>query len=47
MAKDTNVPIFGVYVGDANSTSTLPTGLLRSQVITWTWEGIAYPLHKR
>jgi hypothetical protein len=25
MAKEQNVPIFGVYVGGANSTSTLPT----------------------
>mgnify|MGYP003981204775 FL=1 len=28
MAKDQNVPFFGVYVGGANTSSNLPTGLL-------------------
>lgn len=41
MAKECNVPIFGVYVDDANNSSTLPTGLARNRVITWTWDGVA------
>jgi hypothetical protein len=41
MAKDQSVPIFGVYVAGAHSTSTLPTGLARNRVIAWTWDGIA------
>ena len=41
MAKAQNVPFFGVYVDEANSNSTLPSGLARNRVITWTWDGIA------
>lgn len=41
MAKKNNVPIFGVYVDGANSTSILPEGLSRSKTIPWTWEGVA------
>jgi hypothetical protein len=41
MARSQNVPIFGVYVDDANANSTLPAGLARNRVITWTWPGIA------
>jgi len=41
MAKDQNVPVFGVYVAGADSTSSLPTGLARNRVINWTWDGIA------
>jgi hypothetical protein len=40
-AKAANVPFFGVYVDRANSYSTLPTGLARNRVITWTWPGVA------
>ncbi len=41
MAKDQNVPIFGVYVGGANSLSNLPDGLPRNRTIAWDWEKIA------
>ena len=41
MAKAQNVPFFGVYVGGAGSSSTLPTGLVRNRTIAWTWEGVA------
>lgn len=41
MARSQNVPIFGVYVDGADTTSTLPTGLARSRVISWTWDGVA------
>lgn len=41
MAKDNNVPIFGVYVGGANEYSNLPEGLARSRVVKWEWEKIA------
>ena len=41
MAKDNNVPVFGVYVGGANNFSSLPEGLARSRVIPWDWDKIA------
>lgn len=41
MAKEQNVPVFGVYVDSANSLSTLPDGLPRSRVILWDWNKIA------
>lgn len=41
MAKDQNVPCFGVYVNGAGATSTLPTGLSRGSVTTWTWPNVA------
>jgi hypothetical protein len=40
-AKTQDVPIFGVYVGGAGSTTTLPTGLPRYKTIDWDWEDIA------
>lgn len=40
-AKEQNVPVFGVYVGGANSTTALPSGLQRNRTISWNWEGIA------
>jgi len=41
MAKEQDVPLFGVYVGGADSTSTLPTGLQRNRTIKWDWDLIA------
>ena len=41
MAKEKNVPIFGIYVGGADTTSTLPSGLARNRTIKWDWENIA------
>src|SRR3989338_2581327 len=40
-ADANHVPVFGVYVDDAGSTSTLPTGLPRNRVIGWGWGSIA------
>ncbi len=40
MAKDLDVPYFGVYVDGAGSTSTLPTGLARNRTISWKWDAI-------
>jgi len=40
-AKNQNVPVFGVYVGGADNTSTLPTGLQRNRTIDWVWDVIA------
>jgi hypothetical protein len=37
MARDLNVPVFGVYVDGAGPTSGLPEGLARNRVIGWTW----------
>jgi hypothetical protein len=41
MAKDQDVPVFGVYVGGADSNSTLPTGLQRNRTVAWDWAKIA------
>ena len=41
MAKDQNVPVFGVYVGGADSSSNLPEGLARNRTIEWDWDAIA------
>ena len=41
MAKDQDVPFFGVYVGGANTTSNLPKGLNRNRTIAWDWEKIS------
>ena len=40
-AKKNNVPVFGVYVDGANSSSTLPSGLTTGRVIPWQWDSIA------
>lgn len=41
MAKEQDVPVFGVYVGGANSSSNLPAGLQRNRTIAWDWDKIA------
>lgn len=41
MAKDKNVPVFGVYVDGADTSSALPSGLARNRVIGWNWKNIA------
>lgn len=41
MAKDQDVPVFGIYVGGANESSNLPTGLQRNRTIKWDWDLIA------
>lgn len=40
-AKEHTVPVFGVYVDGADSSSNLPTGLQRNRVIEWDWKKIA------
>lgn len=41
MAKNQDVPVFGVYVDGANSSSNLPKGLARNRTISWNWDSIA------
>lgn len=41
MAKEQDVPVFGVYVDGASSLSTLPAGLARSRTVLWNWGKIA------
>ena len=41
MAKDQDVPVFGVYVDEANTSSNLPNGLQRNRTIAWNWDSIA------
>lgn len=40
-ARSQNIPIFGVYVSGANSSTSLPTGLQRNRTISWDWDAIA------
>ncbi len=46
MAQELNVPVFGVYVGGANSSSTLPIGLSKSRTVRWSWDEIASVIDK-
>ena len=46
MASSQNVPFFGVYVGGAGATATLPKGLARNNVVTWTWPNVAAMVDK-
>jgi len=46
IAKALNVPVFGVYVGGAHSSSTLPAGLQRGRTIAWDWENIAAAINQ-
>lgn len=41
MAKDQNIPVFGVYVDGADILSYLPEGLARNRTIKWDWDAIA------
>lgn len=40
MAKDLNVPIFGVYVDGAGIFSAVPAGLQRNRIADWTWQKV-------
>ncbi len=41
MAREQNVPFFGVFVDGANLSSIPPVGLQRNRVIAWDWGKIA------
>ena len=41
MAKELKVPVFGVYIDGANTTSNLPKGLARNRTIAWKWDKIS------
>lgn len=41
MAKEQDVPVFGIYVDGANQNSNLPDGLQRNRTISWSWNDIA------
>lgn len=41
MAKEQSIPVFGIYVEGANTSSNLPDGLARNRTITWDWKNIA------
>lgn len=40
-AKKHNVPVFGVYVDNADEKNALPEGLQRNRTIYWVWNDIA------
>lgn len=41
MAHELDLPVFGVYVDGAGTSSTLPVGLQRNRTIAWDWALIA------
>lgn len=41
MAKSQDVPCFGVYVNGGSTTSALPVGLARNDVVAWDWAKVA------
>ena len=41
MAKDQNIPTFGIYVVGANTSSNLPKDLPKNRTIVWSWDDIA------
>jgi hypothetical protein len=45
-AKDADVPVFGVYVDGANTSSNLPSGLARNRVVSWEWDKIASAINQ-
>lgn len=45
-AKESSVPVFGVYIAGANASSTLPEGLQRNRVINWEWDSIASAINQ-
>ena len=45
-AKDCNVPIFGVYVGNANKSNNLPDGLQRNRTINFNWDDITNAINQ-
>ncbi len=46
MAKEHNVPVFGIYIDGANSSSNLPNGLQRNRTISWNWNNIANAINQ-
>lgn len=46
MAKDQGVPVFGVYIDGANTSSNLPNGLQRYRAIAWDWGKISKEIDK-
>lgn len=46
MAKERNVPVFGVCIDDANTSSSLPDGLQRNRTIKLEWKNIASATEK-
>ncbi len=45
-AEAANIPVFGVYVDGANTSTTLPIGLPRNRVIAWQWANIAAAINQ-
>jgi hypothetical protein len=40
MAKEQNVPIYGIYVDGAGTGTHLPDGLPSYKVKSWTWDNV-------
>ena len=46
MARQKNIPFFGVYVAGANQYSILPSGLEENRIISWNWDNIANAINQ-
>lgn len=46
MADAEGVPVFGVYVDEADTATPLPLGLERHRVIDWEWDSIAQAIEQ-
>lgn len=46
MAARKDVPVFGVYVDGAGTSTTLPVGLPRNRTMAWKWDLIAAAINQ-
>lgn len=46
MAREQDVPVFGVYIDGATAVSRLPAGLARSRTVPWEWKRVAAMVNK-
>lgn len=46
MAKNQGIPVFGIYVDGANTSSNLPSGLAKNRTISWNWDSIANAINQ-
>lgn len=46
LAKNQDVPVFGVYVDNTDISTALPNGLYRNRTIDWDWAKIASAINQ-
>ncbi|CAM1339206.1 TIR domain-containing protein [Tenacibaculum aestuarii] len=45
-SHNNNVPVFGVYIDGANSTTKIPSFLQRNRTISWNWDKISAAINQ-